>query len=374
MNTPKPLTPECIEETIPELNIRINELKEKLEFIYKEYKLIIGLYKEYLVIFCNSKENEYYFQLYQNYREIIKIIPNFRIYTKISDIFKIIIEILYSEKYDLELDKDNNLKIILKLMNMVGKEEQYELTFKKFELEDKIKIDILKNKIKNCEIQIKEITKEKNEMKNKINDLTNENILIKKELNDLKMKINSLLSNSAFLNIKSEIIYKIDEIGFILKEIEKKNKKIKEINLIYNASEDGDKITDFHSKCDNKSNTLMIIQTTTQYIFGGFTKVGWKNVKGEDIYDDNAFCFSVNLKKIYNIKDPKFALHCQSYNGRPSFGSNSYVFLLENEFLSKNSNSTHKITDFYGEKKVSEINGGDKYFQVDKLEVFQISF
>ena len=157
-----------------------------------------------------------------------------------------------------------------------------------------------------------------------------------------------------------------------MKEIERNNTKITKINLLYKATEDGDTITHFHSKCDNKRNTLMIIKTTTQYIFGGFTKVGWKNVKGEDIYDDNAFCFSINLKKIYTIKEPKYALHCQSFNGRPSFGSNSYVFLLENHFLSKKSNATQKIVDFNGEKKEREINGEKEYFQVEKLEVFQI--
>ena len=70
-------------------------------------------------------------------------------------------------------------------------------------------------------------------------------------------------------------------------------------------------MSDFHKKCDNISNTLMLIKTNKNFVFGGFTQTGWKNDRGSDIYDDKAFCFSLNLKKIYNIKNPKNALHCQ---------------------------------------------------------------
>ena len=144
------------------------------------------------------------------------------------------------------------------------------------------------------------------------------------------------------------------------------------MNLIYDALKDGDKIDIFHSKCDNKGNTLMIIKTKDGQIFGGFTKTGWKNVKGEDIFDDKAFCFSYNLKKIYNIKKPKYALHCQSYDSRPSFGCNSYCFLIQNDFLT-NSSISDKMTDYIGEEKPNEINGGNEYFQIQQMEVFQIN-
>ena len=131
----------------------------------------------------------------------------------------------------------------------------------------------------------------------------------------------------------------------------------------------------FHSKCDDKMNTLMLIKTKSNYKFGGFTKTGWKNVKGQDIYDEKAFCFSINLKKIYNIENPKYALHCQSNDGRPSFGSNNYVFLLGNNFLSKEASKVEVMKeDYIGEEKKMEINGGNEYFQVDELEVFQILF
>lgn len=355
-----------------EVDININDINDKHEFIYQEYNLIVGLINDNIVFYCKSENNEIYFQLNQNYDGIIINIPNFKIYSNISDIFKIIVQILDGNKYDLILDQNNNMKIIIKLMNMLGTEEKYELTLKRFELDDKSKIDILKNKVKIMENQIKDIIKEKEEMKNKINDLINENALIRREFNELKNKVDPVECSS--FELKSGIINNMDKIGFILEEIEKKNSKIKNIKLIYSAIQNGDKITDFHSKCDNKTNTLMIIKTKDNYIFGGYTKVGWKDVRGADIADDNAFCFSFNLHKIYNIKERKYAMHCQSNDCRPSFGSSAYVFLLNNHFLTNRENVAQEMLDFTGETKKREINGGNPYFQVDKLEVFQISF
>ena len=271
---------------------------------------------------------------------------------------------------DIKKVDNNTLSLIIKIINMFGTEEKYMLTLNKKELDDKMRIDLMNEKIKNLENIIKEINQEKDEMKTNINNLTNENKLIKSELNDLKMIINSIIN----IGFKSAIINNKNEINFILDEIEKKqSKQIKNINLIYNATEDGDKIDIFHSKCDDKNNTLMIIKTKEDYIFGGFTKSGWKNVKGEDISDDKAFCFSYNLKKIYNIKKPKHALHCQSRDSRPSFGCDSYSFLIQNDFLSNNS-TADKMTDYIGEEKEIEINGGNPYFQIIQMEVFQISF
>jgi hypothetical protein len=47
-------------------------------------------------------------------------------------------------------------------------------------------------------------------------------------------------------------------------------------NLIYRASQDGFEAANFHSKCDNKPNTLVIIKSENGNIFGGYTdKMFW---------------------------------------------------------------------------------------------------
>ena len=287
-----------------------------------------------------------------------------------------------SNKYEIKQENDEVLIILIKLVDLLGEEKTHELILSKVEIDRNMKIDMMDSKIKKLENKIEELMKEKNEMKKTIDNLSKENLTIKKELDDFKNKFNSFILNqsskiASLTDFKgSQIIKDINEIKFVLEEIEKRiiKKKIREKKLIYRATENGDKISDFHKKCDDINNTLMLIKTKSNFIFGGFTQSGWKNERGIDIYDDKAFCFSLNLKKIYNIKNPNNALHCQSYDGRPSFGSNSYVFLIGNSFLSNNSSSTDKMVDYIGETKESEINGEQTYFQVDQLEVFQICF
>jgi hypothetical protein len=49
--------------------------------------------------------------------------------------------------------------------------------------------------------------------------------------------------------------------------------KLKSFNLLWRGGRDGFGVKDFHSRCDNHMNTLMIIQDTEYQIFGGFTPV-----------------------------------------------------------------------------------------------------
>ena len=44
---------------------------------------------------------------------------------------------------------------------------------------------------------------------------------------------------------------------------------------IYDAATDGWKAEDFHRCCDKKGWTLTIVETTKDYIFGGFTTAEW---------------------------------------------------------------------------------------------------
>lgn len=376
MNAPMPLTPETQDEKI----IDISQLKDKEEFKYKEYTFTIGLFFENLIFFCKSSKINYVYQLKESYKELINKISFFRAFTNIYDILNIIKKLFISDKYDIKQENDEVVIILLKLVDLLGEEKVHELILNKVEIDKNMKINMMDDRIKNLENKIEELAKEKNEMKAKIDELSKENLVIKQELDDLKDKFNSFILNSSpewmsVANFKeSQIIKDFNDIKFVLEEIEKKGFKIKEKKLIYRATEDGDKMSDFHKKCDNVSNTLMLIKTNKNFVFGGFTQTGWKNDKGSDIYDDKAFCFSLNLKKIYNIKNPKNALHCQSYDNRPSFGSNSYVFLIGNSFLSNSSSSTDKMIDYSGETKESEINGEQTYFRVEQLEVFKICF
>ena len=93
----------------------------------------------------------------------------------------------------------------------------------------------------------------------------------------------------------SSIFKTINEIDFILSRFKDKNKKIS-LNLLFKATRDGQKSSDFHTKCDGKTHQLIFIKTKKGVIFGGYTKEGF-NSRGTNINDKEAFVFSFSKKK-----------------------------------------------------------------------------
>ena len=75
-------------------------------------------------------------------------------------------------------------------------------------------------------------------------------------------------------------------------------------NLVYRASEDGDKASIFHAKCDKIAPNISLIKTKKGFIFGGFTFKNWEHMPrdidpnkpnlGSASRDSRAFGFSVN--------------------------------------------------------------------------------
>jgi hypothetical protein len=78
------------------------------------------------------------------------------------------------------------------------------------------------------------------------------------------------------------------EEGQSLKEMTKSKHGI----LLYRASRDGFESKVFHEKCDGKANTITLIETDGNYVFGGFTTAKWSSSDGH-IADSKAFVFSL---------------------------------------------------------------------------------
>ena len=138
---------------------------------------------------------------------------------------------------------------------------------------------------------------------------------------DLKIKfypeeeeINSFLENlkkfckiEQYCSIESSSILNnnINEQELIINWIkEKTNKNNFKFKLIYKMSEKGTNCKTFHEYCDNKGPTLILIETTTNRKFGGFTPLNWKSESGS-IYDEPNFYFFFYLKKKYDMFDKK---------------------------------------------------------------------
>ena len=161
--------------------------------------------------------------------------------------------------------------------------------------------------------------------------------------------------------------------------------KKKELNgrkwsLLYRGSRDGFKARDFHYHCDNKPNTLTIVQSTSGNIFGGFTSAQWKSNHSWQ-FDNRAFIYSIVNKE----NRPLFFEHSSTHKNSifsdlgygPVFGYGCELVIFNNSNTNTNSYSdlgksyTHPEYP-YGSDKAKTILAGTHHFQVEEIEVFQM--
>ena len=120
---------------------------------------------------------------------------------------------------------------------------------------------------------------------------------------------------------------------------------------------------------------MVLIRTTKNVRFGGYTSVGFDSISNYK-YDNNAFVFSLDKQKIYNIKRGKYAISSNESYGPCFIGANNghgyfniYIgnnFYLDNNNTGNNDNNSYEISSDY------ELNNGEQYFKIEKLEIFQI--
>jgi uncharacterized protein YheU (UPF0270 family) len=95
--------------------------------------------------------------------------------------------------------------------------------------------------------------------------------------------------------------------------------------LIYKATRDGFNSKDFHRCCDEKGPTLTLIQSTDEYLFGGYTTINWNQKTKGWMIDKTAFIFT--LTNPHNIIPTKYIINDNGkdaiYPGGngPAFGS-----------------------------------------------------
>ena len=174
----------------------------------------------------------------------------------------------------------------------------------------------------------------------------------------------------------SKIIKDLKDVDFLIKKInnvfEEQDLEFYNMNLIYSASEDGDACTIFHSICDGICPLLVFIKTKKGKRFGGFTTAPYQSsstFKGK--VDDDAFIFSIDKNKTYEVEKGKNAV-CSYKNYGPVFYGYEYcnIYLIGN-FLSVEGNVAKK-GDRYKTTEDYEINGGEKKFLAVEVEVFQV--
>jgi len=138
--------------------------------------------------------------------------------------------------------------------------------------------------------------------------------------------------------------------------------------ILYVASRDGDKSSDFHSACDNKWPTVVIVQTTTGVVFGGYTDVPWDGSQPGYRRSSKSFLFQIrpNVRKCF-IKSPEHAVYNHPGIG-PIFGAAQDI-LIHTGALSRTDNFVNGHVSYRCNQY--ELNEGKRTFQVKQYVVLK---
>jgi len=147
--------------------------------------------------------------------------------------------------------------------------------------------------------------------------------------------------------------------------------------LIYRATQDGFDAAQFHSKCDHKSTTFIVIKSTSGYVFGGYTQQDWSGNYINKM-DANAFLFSFINKEnkpcVIKCHQPANAICCYAAFG-PRFGEGADLYICNNSNVSNESYSnlggSYSHPDFtYGMNEAQSFLAGSYNFQTTEIEVY----
>ena len=133
--------------------------------------------------------------------------------------------------------------------------------------------------------------------------------------------------------------------------------------LLYRASRDGLIAENFHRLCDDKKvyNSLVLIESTTNEIFGGYTYGNWK-LNGFKA-DKGAFIFNLTKEKKYKVTEPEKAVYSGDHL-LVGFGNGD---LIVNEKIGM----SYYPVSYEGSVEL-ELTNGKEQFQIKEMEVFNL--
>ena len=145
----------------------------------------------------------------------------------------------------------------------------------------------------------------------------------------------------------------------------------KRLTLVYKATEDGFGAADFHEKCNGVGHTLVLIQSESGNIFGGYTEADWSGEGYKE--DENAFIFSMVNKYrrplYFHTTLPEYAIYAKKGYG-PTFGRFDFC-IRDNSNI--NRISTTELGDSYRHAQwtIDPISLAGSYnFKTREVEVY----
>ena len=281
-----------------------------------------------------------------------------------KDFFKFLKKSAEMKKLDL-IKKDNSIDIKLEFEAMLEKHEvNIELVSKDQNLE------MIEKELKELKVNYDKIIIENKELKKRIENLENEMKEIKKVLNP-EFNINRIKIGN------KSVIMKENEFDLIHLAIKSRlNKEVKELKKLYQATIDGDGAINFHSRCDNIPNTLVLIKSAGNRRFGGFTTAQWSS-SSEYKDDPNAFLFSLDKQKIYSYKKNGKAIKNYKDFG-PCFGGACDILInqhgIQEKHLYTYESSSSCSYNYNGDNNALSEDGKASWIYAAEYEVFQVIF
>ena len=316
-------------------------------------KIIIGIMDKHIKVIAKDELDVYKGQI--DLYTLQEKDRYFKMYDQIEDAYEDILTSFSKDKYEL-IKEENHLVINIDI----------EVNFKK---------SVISLILEKKEIKPEDLTKSMFKMACRFikenNGLKDEIIFLKEKINNMEEKINFM-----YEYIKNKEGYS-DRVLQKCKLINEKQieiiqnwispKKYFKCKLLYDAKENGDKVSTYHSLCDNKGANLTIFSTNDNLILGGYLSVSFNENSGW-IHDENAFLFSINPNEKYPSLDATYSFYGGKDRG-PTFGG--YNIEIFDNFLNndKNKYNMNRVTFDFNKK---HKNSKDHYFKVNDLQVYQV--
>jgi len=191
---------------------------------------------------------------------------------------------------------------------------------------------------------------------------------------DAKLLRLHLLDDAKYFELPQEVTdylqwKPINGIDLRLSEVAYLNGQLKLIKMkmgevLYDASQDGDSSGVFHRLCDNKGPTVVIIQTNTGNVFGGFSSASWSSSSG---YSSSSTAFLFRLRpsmKRFNIRSSSYSIYRHSGTG-PRFGYTD-IYIYSGALTTY---SNYLTNSYYTYSSNYDLNNGERYFKVEDYAV-----
>ena len=235
--------------------------------------------------------------------------------------------------------------------------------FEEYKLSKEDEINMLNIKIQTLLSKLKELEKMNSDLRAYIEKLQQ----IKSGSEDVHQGESLTIQDTRLEIIRGDIIESPKELELLTRRMCNNQYKKISLNLLYKAIIDSDKASVFHKKCDSAQCTLVLVRSGNGKRFGGFTSCNWKGNSIEK-KDNNAFIFSLDKLKIYDVIEGEDAIGCY-----PNFGPvflGCQIRIYDNFF--KKGGSTYEKGLNYDTEEDFELTGGLKTFEVKDIEVYSV--